>query len=94
MMSNEARTVLVVTDDPFFPADISRLVEPAEGQTLRFTHSHEAPKLAHALLPDLVLIHIAQGCLEAGWAGYHQLEADAALAATPLLFYSPPRVLA
>jgi CheY-like chemotaxis protein len=92
-MSDEARTVLIVTDDPGFSGQISELVLRACVHTIRFAPTEEALKLTHAFMPDLVLIHMTRSARDAGHACYALLQSDAALACIPML-YAPPTVLA
>jgi len=93
-MSDEARTVLIVTDDPGFLGQVSELMLRAGVHTLRFAPTEEALKLTHALMPDLVLIHMAPNGRDAGHTCYELLQSDAALACIPMLLYAPPAVLA
>jgi CheY-like chemotaxis protein len=92
-MSDEARTVLIVTDDPSFSALISELMLRAGVQTIRFAQTQEALKLTRHLMPDLVLIHIARGSADAGHVCYETLQSDSALAHIPMLLYAPPIAL-
>ena len=93
-MSNEAQTVLIVTDDPSFCALVSELMLRAGVRTIRFAHPQEALELTRRVMPDLVLIHIARGGTDAGHASYEILASDPALASTPMLLYAPPVMLA
>jgi len=93
-MSAEARTVLIVTDDPGFSGQVSEQMLRAGVQTIRFAPTHEALKLTHAFMPDLVLIHMARYDSDAGHACYALLQSDATLAGIPMLLYAPPIVLA
>src|SRR5215217_2017614 len=93
-MSDEARTVLIVTDDSGFSGQISEVMLRAGVHTIRFAPTEEALKLTHAFMPDLVLIHMAHSARDAGQACYALLQSDAALACIPMLLYAPPTVLA
>ena len=94
MIGDQARTVLIVTDDSSFSALVSEQMLQADVRTLRFARSQEALNLARTLSPTLVLVHMPRGCLDAGWDCYHMLQSDSALAAIPILFYAPSQVLA
>jgi CheY-like chemotaxis protein len=93
-MSDEARTVLIVTDDPGCSGQISELMLRAGVHTIRFAPTQEALKLTHAVMPDLVLIHMARSARDAGHACYALLQSDSALACIPMLLYAAPIVLA
>jgi len=93
-MSDEARTVLIVTDDPGFSGQVSEQMLRAGVHSIRFAPAQEALKLTHACMPDLVLIHMARSGSDAGHACYTLLQSDAALACIPMLLYVPPIVLA
>jgi CheY-like chemotaxis protein len=93
-MSDDARTVLVVTDDPSFSAMVSEQILRAGVQTIRFAPTQEAPKLTRHFMPDLVLVHMPRGCLAVGWECYHMIQSDATLTAIPILFYTSPGLLA
>jgi CheY-like chemotaxis protein len=93
-MSDEARTVLIVTDDPGFSGQVSEQMLRAGVQTIRFAPTQEALKLTHAFMPDLVLVHMARSGSNAGQACYELLQSDSALACIPMLLYAPPIVLA
>jgi ActR/RegA family two-component response regulator len=93
-MSDGARTVLIVTDDPCFSALISELMLRAGVQTIRFAQTHEALKLTRHFRPALVLIHMARGNTDAGYACYEMIQSDAALAHISLLLYTQPIALA
>jgi len=93
-MSDEARMVLIVTDDPGFSGQISELMLRAGVRTLRFAPTQEALKLTHACMPDLVLIHMTRSAGDAGHTCYALLQSDSALACIPMLLYAPPSVLA
>ena len=93
-MSDEARTVLIVTDDPRCSGQISEQLLRAGVHTIRFAPTEEALKLTHAFMPDLVLIHMAHSAGDAGHACYALLQSDSALACIPMLLYAPPTVLA
>ena len=94
LMSDEARTVLIVTDDPGFSGQVSELMLRAGVHTIRFAPTKEALKRTHACMPDLVLIHMTRSAGDAGQACYALLQSDAALACIPMLLYAPPTVLA
>jgi len=93
-MSDEARTVLIVTDDPRCSGQISEQLLRAGVHTIRFAPTKEGQKLTHAFMPDLVLIHMARSAGDAGQACYALLQSDAAVACIPMLLYAPPIVLA
>ena len=93
-MSDEARTVLIVTDDPGFSGQVSEQMLRAGVHTIRFAPTQEALKLTHAFMPDQVLIHMARSGSNAGQACYELLQSDSALACIPMLLYAPPTVLA
>jgi CheY-like chemotaxis protein len=93
-MSDEARTVLIVTDDPGFSGQVSEQMLRAGVQTIRFAQTQEALKLTHALMPDLVLVHMVRSGSNAGHACYALLQSDVELACIPMLLYTPPIVLA
>src|SRR5215213_2636853 len=93
-MSDEARTVLIVTDDPGFSGQVSEQMLRAGVHTIRFAPTQEALKLTHAFMPDLVLIHMARRGRDAGHACYELLQSDSALACIPMLLYAPPIVQA
>jgi DNA-binding NtrC family response regulator len=65
-MSDEARTVLIVTDDPGCSGQISEQLLRAGVHTIRFAPTQEARKLTHAFMPDLVLIHMTRSASDAG----------------------------
>jgi len=94
IMSDEARTVLIVTDDPGFSGQVSEQMLRAGLQTIRFASTQEALKQTHACMPDLVLIHMARTGSHAGYTCYELLQSDSALACIPMLLYTPPIVLA
>jgi CheY-like chemotaxis protein len=93
-MSDEARTVLVVTDDPSFSAMISELMLRASVQMIRFARTADALELARHCMPDLVLIHMPRGCLDTGWECYHAIQSEPKLSSIPILLYASPLVLA
>jgi len=93
-MSDEARTVLIVTDDPRFSGQVSEQLLRAGIRTIRFAPTQEALKLTHSFMPDLVLIHMARSGSDAAYACYELLQSDSALACIPMLLYTPPSVLA
>jgi CheY-like chemotaxis protein len=93
-MSDEARTVLIVTDDPGFSGQVSELMLRAGVHTIRFAPTQEALKLTRHFMPDLVLVHMPRGCLAIGWECYHMIQSDATLTAIPILFYASPGLLA
>jgi CheY-like chemotaxis protein len=93
-MSHEARTVLIVTDDPGCSGQVSELMLRASIHTIRFAPTQEALKLTHTFMPDLVLIHMTRSGSDAGQASYALLQSDAALAWIPILLYARPSVLA
>ena len=93
-MSDEARTVLIVTDDPAFSGQVSEQMLRAGVHTIRFAPTQEALKLTHAFMPDLILVHMARSGRDAGQACYALLQSDSALACIPMLLYAPPIVLA
>jgi len=94
LMSDEARTVLIVTDDPGFSGQVSEQMLRAGVHTIRFAATQEALKLTHAFMPDLVLIHMARSGSNACHACYELLQSDSALACIPMLLYAPPARLA
>jgi len=93
-MSDEAHTVLIVTDDPSFSALIAEQLLRVGVRTIRFAKIHEALQRTRHVMPDLILIHMPHSYLDIGWECYYMLQSDAALATVPILLYSSPRVLA
>jgi CheY-like chemotaxis protein len=93
-MSDEARTVLVVSDDPCFSGQVSEFMLQVGIGTIRFTRTREALERARDLAPDLVLVHIPRGRLDPAWACYELLQSDSRIASIPVLLYAPPRALA
>jgi DNA-binding NarL/FixJ family response regulator len=89
-MSDAARTILIVTDDPIFSGEVAELMLRAGVRKVRFAGSHEALDLTRAIAPDLVLLHMPSGQMELGWGCYTMLRADATTAAIPVLMYAPP----
>src|SRR5215212_677807 len=73
-MSDDARTVLIVTDDPGCSGQISELMLRAGVHTIRFAATEEALKRTHACMPDLVLIHMTRSAGDAGHACYELLQ--------------------
>jgi CheY-like chemotaxis protein len=93
IMSSEAQTILVVTDDPCFSGLVSELMLRAGVQTLRFAKTQDALQQTRDLSPDLVLIHMPRERLDVGRASYEMLRSDSTIACIPVLFYTPPAVL-
>lgn len=93
-MSDGARMILIVTDDPGFSGQVSELMLRAGVHTLCFAGTHDALRRARKLLPDLVMVHIPRDRMRDGWECYEQLQADPSIAAIPVLIYTPPQVLA
>jgi CheY-like chemotaxis protein len=89
-MSEEARTVLVITDDRSFSALISEHMLRAGVQTIRFAQTHEALTLTHDLLPNLVLILMTRDGSNLGQECYAMIRSDPALAGIPILLYVAP----
>ena len=93
-MSDEARMVLIVTDDPCFSGQVSELMLRAGVHTLCFAGTSDALPRARKLAPDLIVVHIPRDRMSAGWECYQLLQSDASIAAIPVLIYTPPQVLA
>jgi CheY-like chemotaxis protein len=93
-MSDEARTVLIVTDDPGFSGQVSELMLRAGVHTLCFAGTSDALQRARKLAPHLIMVHIPRDRMSAGWECYQLLQSDASIAAIPVLIYTPPQVLA
>jgi CheY-like chemotaxis protein len=89
-MSDAARTILVVTDDPCFSSQLSEFLLRAGIRTVCFARTPEALERACALLPDQILLHIPREQLDAGWACSALLQAHPKLASIPVLLYTPP----
>jgi CheY-like chemotaxis protein len=89
-MSDAARMVLVVTDDPNFSGQVSELMLRAGVRTLRFSQTRQALELTRNLAPDLVLVHIPRTRMDTGWTCYEMLQSDSTIASIPMLFYAPP----
>jgi CheY-like chemotaxis protein len=92
-MSSEARTVLIVTDDPSFSALVSDLMLRAGIRTIHFARNQEALKLTRQLMPDLVLIHRRRDGIDLGHACYEILTSDSKIACIPILLYTSPLAL-
>jgi CheY-like chemotaxis protein len=88
-MSNAARTILIVTDDPTFSGEVTEVMLRAGVRKVRFASSHEALDLARVIAPDLVLLHVPSEQIEAGWGCYAMLRADATTSTIPVLMYAP-----
>jgi CheY-like chemotaxis protein len=93
-MSDEARTVLVVTDDPCFSGQLSELMLRSGVPTLCFAQTQQALERAHDLVPDVILIHVPRARMDTAWACFELLQSDSTIASIPVLLYAPPVALA
>lgn len=90
-MSDDARVILVVTDDPSLSALISEPLLRTGAQEIRFAQGHDAVDLARELLPAMVLVHAQPGCLDDAWDCFHMLQSDEVARTIPALLYAPPQ---
>jgi hypothetical protein len=94
IMSAEARTILVVTDDAYFSGHISERLLRAGIQTIRFARIEDAREMTLQFVPDLVLLHAPRDCVDVAWACYEVLLSSSTLVSIPVLIYTPPVALA
>jgi hypothetical protein len=62
-------------------------------RTVRFAQTNNALEVMRYLTPALVLFHIPQEQLDAGWAYYARLLFDPVVASMPVLLYTSPFAL-
>jgi hypothetical protein len=92
-MDDAMGSVLVITDEPAFSAQLSELILRAGVQKLCFARMAQASERIRQVLPAPILLHIPNAHLPAGVACYTQLQSDAMTAAIPKLLYAPAAAL-
>lgn len=90
-MSDEARTILIVTDDLAFSGQVSELMLRAGARKVQFAGSRDALDMTRAVAPDLVLLHVPHERGETSWDCYATLRADTTTSSIPVVLYAPPR---
>jgi CheY-like chemotaxis protein len=85
---NDARTILIIDDDPDFVAAVGHLLETAGHQVQSAPDGRSGFDLAQAILPDLILLDVMMTERTEGFFTLERIRRTPALAKIPVIIVS------
>lgn len=85
---SQAKTILIVDDDPDFVASIKDIVESGGYQTLVAYDGRQGLETANARRPDLILLDVIMSERDEGFKVLQQIRATPEIASTPVILVS------